>query len=44
MSLQHNLSDGLFNLVIDRRKLLVAGLIADGGDIIPLEDYGQTSD
>ena len=44
MRLQHNLSDGLFNLAIDRRKLLVRGLIADGDEIIPLEDYGQTTD
>jgi hypothetical protein len=44
MSLQHNLSNGLLTLAIDRRKLLVRGLIADGGDIIPLEDYGQTTD
>lgn len=43
-TLQHNLSDGMFDMVIERQKLLVRGLTRDGDEIIPLEDYGQTSD
>ena len=39
--LQHSLSDGLFTAVINRQKLAVQGLIADDGNVIPIEEYGQ---
>jgi len=39
--LQHALSDGLFEAVVNGYKLRVQGLIADGDGVVPIEQYGR---